>query len=267
LGVRDNLFVGKILASNEIFPRGSVLIPLPPKVPQLTPIPGPQPLQGILMVDHSFSTYTTAQHKEVFIDRGLKDGVQPGMIFRAYEYFDPSNSKTITHAEFIIDGDIMITQASDYFSSGLVIRSNGPLLENSAVHLLTDISDLIDNEGFKAQSSPPGLDNKKDDLEDLDKLDRSEVMGKEEKRELKQLEQWKGNPIPDGNTPPAPPSPNESATPPPPAASTSESLPPLPNNATNPPPPASTEVLPPVDLSAPPVGSEDPALPPPPSAE
>ena len=277
LGVRDSLFVGKILTARHFIPRGSMIMPLPARVPDLTPIPGPHPIQGILMLDHEFSTYTTAQHKEVFIDRGAEDGVKQGMVFRAYEHFDPSNNKRLTNSEFIIDADIIVTQVSSSFSSGVVIRSTSPVMESSTVILLTDVSDLLNNTGFNDKGG------KADDLEDLDKLDDSDSLGKDEKRELKQLETWKGNPSKE-DAPPPPPGTSPDGTPPPPTADTMSPPPPPgdtppsdsgqpPTDAPPPPPPdgAAPEGVPPPPDTVPPPPAPDAAtsstsldIPPPP---
>lgn len=185
LGFRDNLYIGRVITTKDYAARGTSIIPLPPRVPNLTPIPGPTPLLGTLLIDHRFSTFTTAQHKEVFIDRGIADGVRPGMIFRAYQHYDPSNDKKVSSANFIIDADIMVTQVSPNFCTGLVIRTISPIMENAPVILLTDISDVLKNQGFTEKA--PDRENPND----LDKFDADENLGKDERRELKQLEQWK----------------------------------------------------------------------------
>jgi hypothetical protein len=200
LGVRDRLFIGRIIANRGFLPRGSSLILLPPKVPDLTPIPGPKPIQGSVLLDRNFSTYTAAQHKEVYIDRGTEDGIQPGMVFRAYQHQDPGTEKKLTESDFIIDADLLVTQVSPQFSSALIIRSISPIVENAKVVLLTDVSDLLQNQGFR---------EKGDAIDELDQLDDDDSLGKDEKRELRQLEKWQSNP-----TPSSAPSPEPSESPP-----------------------------------------------------
>jgi hypothetical protein len=277
LAVRDHLFIGKIVAARHFLPRGTSLIAVPPKVPDLAPIPGPKPLLGSILIDPSFSTFTSAQHKEVFVDRGSADGVQPGMVFRAFQHYDPGNEKKITKSHFIIDADIMITQVSANFSTGTIIRNFSPIYAKAPVILLTDISDLKSNDGFSEKMGQ--------EEDDLDKLDDQESLGKDEKKELKQLENWKGNPpdspdasgadnLPtppppvegDPNTPPAP----DGQVPPPPADNPAEPPVPPADPADVAPPPPPTDVPnpevppPPAEVGAPP--APDAAPPPPPEA-
>jgi hypothetical protein len=159
------------------------------------------------------------------------------MIFRAYEHYDPGTEKKITQSDFIIDADMMVTQVSESFSSAIIIHSNTPISEQSNVTLLTDISDLLKNPGFNEKAVSG------DDLEELDKLDDQEPLGKDEKKELKQLENWKSNP---NTAPSSTPSPSPVPTP------TSEKIPPLP-------PPSAPEEP---QAPPPPEASPTPSLPP-----
>lgn len=270
LGVRDQLFVGTITSAKDFISRGNSLIPLPPRIPPMPPIPAPRAVKGILMVDRNLSTYVVAQHKEVYIDRGKDDGVQPGMIFRAYQHRDPSNDKRLTRSDFIIDADIQVTQVCDTFSSGLVLESKNLVAENSEVVLLTDISDLVRNKGFRERGEKEG------DLNELDGLDEQDTLGPNEKKELKQLEKWKTNP--DG-TEGSGKELDAVATPVEENSNSNEAVPlvatPPPTAPEAPPEPASTsdadsgdsEVPPPPEAaaeSAPAPDSEDPPLPEPP---
>ncbi len=261
VGVRDKLFIGTILSARNFVARGASLVKLPEKIPVLTPIPGPRPIHGVVMVDHNLSTYAIAQYKEVFIDRGSDDGIKPGMVFRAYEHYDPGNEKKITNTDFIIDADIQITQVTETLSTGMVIQFKSMIKEDAKVVLLTDVSDLIKNPGFREK----GDNAPESDLNDLDNLDDQDSLGKEERKELRQLEKWQKNPehleqspnAPD-TTPPPPveTSPGDSTTPP------TSDLPP-PSSDTPPPPPTDSE-LPPPAAEPPPPSTE---APPPPNAE
>jgi hypothetical protein len=256
-GIRDHVFIGRILTNRDYLPRGSFLIPNIPRVPELTPIAGPRPIPGVLMLDHSFSTYATAQHKEVFIDRGSEDGIQPGMVFRAYEHKDPSNDKKISNSNFVIDADFIVIQVSPTFCSALAIHSLSPVIENSPVVLLTDISDLNKNDGFS---------NKGADDDDLDKLDENDGMTAAERRELKQLEKWKKNPENATSATPTPspnpsPEPTPSDTPTPEASAAPEPAPtatPAPSAEPSPATSAPADTAPPTAEPAPPT-TEAPA--------
>lgn len=253
IGVKDSLFIGTILTNKHFISRGMSIMVMPAPIPDLTPIPGPRPLEGTLMLDKNLATYVVAQHKQVFVDRGSDDGVQQGMVFRAYQHYDPSNERKITDSDFIIDADILMMQVSERFSTGLIINSLSMVTENSFVVLLTDISDLLSTRGFRERSTEEK--QRDDELDDLDKLDTGGGLGKDEERELMQLEKWKENPP---GTQDAAPPPAEEATPPPSPEGASE-LPPPPATEELPPPPSGGDELPPL-----PGGDE---LPPPPPEE
>ena len=138
------------------------------------------------------------------------------MIFRIYQHQDPSNNKTLTDAEFIPEADLMVTQTTQYLSTAIVLRSSNPIFENARATLLTDVSDLKSSMG-KAEHN---------DLDDLDRLGQ-DSLGKEDKREIRQLEKWTENPPSNGvppppsladnsSPPPAPPTPQGQEVPPPP---------------------------------------------------
>jgi nucleoid-associated protein YgaU len=279
IAVREGLFVGTITTGKAFVQRGGLVIPRVPRVPPLEPIAGPRPIEGVLIMDRNFSTYTTSQYKLVYVDRGADDGVKPGMVFRAYQHRDPSNDSNLTGADFIIDGDFMVLQTSETFSVALAIRTLVPVYENETVVLLTDVSDLLKKGGLQERD----LEQKKldDELDNLDKLDSSGGLGPNEERELKQLEQWKGNPpdstapqiqesVPTEGTPPQP-----ETVPPPNGGGTDQDLfGPPPTGGEAPPPPAGEGAPPPDSGSAgqpgpetapfPPSGGDTPPPPPPP---
>ncbi len=196
-GVKDGFFIGIIQMAREFVSRGASLVAYPPRIRNLSPIPGPEGVEGVIVLDRNFSTYTAAQHKLVAVDRGTQDGVQPGMVFRAYEYVDPSNNKRITNADIIPVTDILVIQVTKTHCMGLIIQGHGPVYENNKVILLTDVSDLkkmgkIAHEKLGGSSS---TDQKpKSELDELDQLDAGGDIGRDEEKELKQLERWKTNP-------------------------------------------------------------------------
>jgi len=191
LTVKDNLYIGNIISANHPIRRGSILIPLQPRIKHLSPQIGAKPIEAVVMVDKTISTFTLAQHKLAFVDRGTEDGIQPGMVFRAYEHRDPSTNKRITDSDYIIDADILIVQVSERFSTGIVMRSLTPISEGAKVVLLTDISDITRKTSYKERSTEEIERDK--ELDDLDALDSGQGLGKDERRELKQLEQWNGD--------------------------------------------------------------------------
>ena len=187
LGVHAHIFVGRIISSRYFIPRGALLMALPAKIPEMTPTAGATSVRGQLVLDHNFSTTVTAQFKEVFIDRGAMDGVKAGNVFRAYEHIDPNTQNLITHSDFIIDADLLVTRVTNNFSSAIVIRSTSPLIEGTPVTLIKDLN-LLKNYEFDQYAEATGAS------EDLDNLDNQDGLKTSEAKELQQLETWKGNP-------------------------------------------------------------------------
>ncbi|MBL7716760.1 MAG: LysM peptidoglycan-binding domain-containing protein [Bdellovibrionales bacterium] len=195
IGVKDGLFVGSIEALADVPFRGTKLIPLPKKVFPLEPVPGPRALEGILTLDKTRDTFSTAQFKQVFVDKGTEDGLTPGMIFRAYQYFDPATDKRITNSDFIVESEIMVVQCSEEYSTGLVINGRKDLQEGSLVVLQTDVSEFRKKGRAREKIVDDGSGSvKKDPLDELDSLGGSDQLGKDEEKELKQLENWDENP-------------------------------------------------------------------------
>ncbi|MFZ9596696.1 MAG: hypothetical protein ACO3A2_11565, partial [Bdellovibrionia bacterium] len=187
LAIRDGIYLGRVLTARTFVSRGTFLIAQPTKVPDSRPIAGPGAIEAELMLDHRISTFTTAQHKEVFINRGSNDGLKPGMIFRSYQHYDPSNDKKISSAQFVVDAEIQVTQVSPDFSSGIVSYSNTPIQEHTKLILLTDVSDLVSKEHLTKKD--PSLQNQaKDPLDELDRLDGVVTIGPKEKNQILQLE-------------------------------------------------------------------------------
>lgn len=250
IGVKDGLFVGTIQDQYGLIFRGAQLTQLPPRIPAgLRPIPAPKAIEAVLMIDKTLSTSVTTQGKlGAYVDRGSDEGLKQGMVFRAYQYYDPSNEKKITNSDIIIEGDLMVLQTSPSFSSVIVLNARGTIAENATLVLLTDVSELLTKRHAREQVLDlKGTSRGKtdDELDQLDQLDSGAGLGVEEERELKQLERWD-----DGSG--TPPAPENEALPPPP----DEDMP-----VDEPPPPTSDEA-PPSDQPPPTVESppEDDAV-------
>lgn len=278
LSVQSGVYVGTVISSRSPISRGNMLMPVPERIPVLEPVPGPSALEAVLMLDRSISTATTAQYKQVFVDRGSEDGLRPGMIFRAYEKRDPATQKEVTETDFIISADILVVQVSPQISSGIVLRSRGPITENTPLVLLTDVADLKKQKDFRERS--PEEISQDNELDDLDKSDPNNQLQENEKKELQQLESWEGNPseaqaVPASQEEPLAPPPEDAALDGPGPQDAELDAGPAPDTAPPPtaeePPPAPDAVSDP-DLDAPVPSADDaiPAMedmPPPPAPE
>tara|TARA_Y100000590_G_C15730999_1_gene1017014 strand:+ start:110 stop:1831 length:1722 start_codon:yes stop_codon:yes gene_type:complete len=211
LGTRDNLYVAEITSSHGLISRGDQIIPLIPLAPVLAPIPGPRPIEGTMTVIKDINTYTTAQHNFIHVDRGSQDGIEPGMVFRAYLHKDSVMKETITRDDFIIKADMIVLQVDDSHCTAKIIRSlNTTVDDQSRVVLLTDISDVfpgsrpslsedkeldetLDDELMNNDDDLDGAFDELDsdnELDELDELDPDNSIEEDEKKTLEQLEKW-----------------------------------------------------------------------------
>lgn len=188
LGVKDGLFLAQMENTRTPVPRGSLVIPKVPRVPTLSPIPGPSGMKAHLLIGPHDSTSATAQFKTAFIDRGSEDGVQPGMVFRAYHHNDPVTGEKLTESNYVIDADFMVLRVSEHFSVAMITRSEGTLENLRPLTLLTDVSSLSGRQ--QATDKKLGAFPSVDTLDELEKVDRSGGIGVEEEKELFQLENW-----------------------------------------------------------------------------
>lgn len=191
VGVRDGVFVGRVTHAAGIVKRGHILVPLIQRVRELTLIPAPQTMEGVMMLDTSQSTYVAAQYKQVAVDRGASDGVRVGMIFRAYQYYDPHTDQRLTEADMLTDADFLVIQVSEHFSALLALSSLSVIPEGTSLVLLTDVSEVLNAKEVIEQIDSTQDVNQEKTLDDLDTLDQGEDVGRGEKKELKQLEEWK----------------------------------------------------------------------------
>jgi hypothetical protein len=284
--VHEHLYIGTITEIKRPLGRGAFLTLAPAKIATPRLIAGPQPLKGMVILDPNENTATLAQHKEVFIDRGSEDDIQPGMIFRIFQTEDPVNQKSLGQSRFAIDADLLVTQVTDTLSAAIVLTSYRALKEGSEATLLTDLTGLNN----KTETSIKGTDA----IDELDQLDRKKVINSKDAKVLNQLEKWKGPaaedptlqdpnqnnlPVPYG-LPPAPPE-NQQAGPslppgaenyttsehsttplPPPSSEKQQSEAPLPLGSTNEvPDPSSTSNK--QNLPVPPPKTEANVIPPP----
>lgn len=252
IGVRDRVFIGEITNTTSLMRRGDQLIPLPATISTPRPIPGPEALSATLLENPEIGNHLLAQHQLVYVDRGSKDGIAPGMIFRAYSKTDPLTGDELSDLNIVVHSDVQVIQTSEEFSLAWVLRSSGlDLRAGQPLVLLTNVTEFGEQRGFEGAKAPESPQ----DMDELDRLDDGSELTDEQKKELKQLEEWRNNPAPPPGDLPPPPPVSETAPsdlPPPP---------PVPETAPNDFPPSPVETAP---LEAPTSGDALPPLPPPP---
>ena len=260
--VRDSLFAGVISNASYLISRGALLIPAIPRVKILEPIPGPDSVTGTLYVDPSLSTVQTAQHKQVFVDRGMEDGVLPGMIFRLYQHEDAATGDHLTDSDFIPVAEMIVIHSTPRFCTVEIIHSTVTISDGEKVRLLTNIADLKESRDKLRQLNLHPT--KTDDVNELDKLEPTDAIGTQEKKELRQLEKWDGKTPMEGEAAPpeipnSAPTGDEAAPPLPPEQGPTE--PPTENPPAQAEPPTSgNEATPPT--ATPPAEAKEPTTPP-----
>ncbi len=179
VGVKEGLFEGLIINARGLITRGNILIPKVERLGQLQAIPGSQKTDAVIVVDTTDSTDLIGQYKTVFIDKGTKDGIAVGMIFRSYRKKDPKTDKKITDSNHIPLADIQVTHVTDTYSTGLVISSIETFDQDTFATLLTDLSSL----DKRSRNNGGG-----DDLSSLENLDGGGDLGTQESQTLEELE-------------------------------------------------------------------------------
>lgn len=248
-------YVGRITDGKTWFARGSELIPVPERYPVLSPVPGQTPLEAKILVDHAFSTFTVAQFKQVFLDRGSADGVVPGNVFKVYQSTDFATGLDVPNQKWVEDGSLMVVQVSEHYSAAIVISSAMPFSEGMIATRYTELP--------PDQAIPPLVPKAEED--ELDLLTGPEELTPEEEATLKQLEKWKGNP-PSSPAPAPEASPAPSPELPPPPGEPAPELPPPSEPPAEPltepsPSPTAEGELPPPDTA--PIPEPEPVPPPP----
>jgi hypothetical protein len=220
IGVHDGQYLGEIVALKGLGARGMGIIDTPPKIMPIDPITGPSNLQGNIIFDRRSSLFLSAQHRWVYVNRGSADGVQPGMIFRMFQYKDPVTKKTLTAGNVLVEGDVEVYQTCENFSIAQVAWSRGTIENNNEAILLTDLNDRFIryylNGSGEGTSPPPSGDSapsvsgdfdddlevpknpelppSPDDSDWLDQLDNNQDLAPDEEKELEQLEKYEGAP-------------------------------------------------------------------------
>lgn len=189
LGVKDDVYVGLITTSYDAIERGARLYPLLPVVSDIKVVPAEQTMEALVVSDETRSVSSSSQFQYVFLDRGLEDGLHVGEVFRVYEYYDPATKKKITDSDFMVKADIVVVHATAQFATGLILNSRDAIEKDDFGVLLTDLSDF-DRKRYGQESEGQSAEDK--ELDELDALDRmsGEGLGRKERQEIKQLEQW-----------------------------------------------------------------------------
>ncbi len=210
VGKKNGLWIGRIESARASIERDSCfLIPDVARVDVPAPVAAPEPIEATFIVERGSEVAFSSQHKIAFIDRGTNDGLTPGMVLRSYQSRDPYDGRRLTRADVIVAGDVQVLQASERFSTVLVIRSPGQIIDHGTrLTALTDVADLEKQKVNLARDvdAPEESTNETDGVpapseegaapdaeaeNDLDQLETSDELTDEEKKSLDQLEKTK----------------------------------------------------------------------------
>lgn len=206
IGVNDGVWLGTIADLKGLAERGDLIIPVPDRAEIKDPVPGKNAHAATMILEKNSATFVTGQHRWVYIDRGSRDEIEPGMIYRVFQYRDPRTNKFLTESNMLVQGDIQVVQTCEDFSMGTILWSKETLTDQTPLVLMTDVEDYysryymngVKARGYDGPGGKTGAPGEEDDW--LDKLDNNQELGSEEERELKQLEEYQDQPKPDQPT-------------------------------------------------------------------
>jgi hypothetical protein len=187
IGVRDNNFIATVIDLQSPIHRKDLLIPEVKSLVFPNPIASSAPIEAQLLSGHHDSFDLPGDQHLVFLDVGTADGVAPGVVFRQYLHKDPVTGDEISTSDFLIETQLLVLEASEQFSTAIVLNTRGNLTSDSKLTSLTDVSDLDNQAGMQVliQSESPVLST-----DALDQLDQTQDLGENEQKELRQLENW-----------------------------------------------------------------------------
>jgi hypothetical protein len=155
LGVQSGTYIGEVIAAKNPIMRGTILVPEVKRVDRMAPVAASKQTIGKLLADRRTGAFMSGQNKWVFINRGSKDGVEPGMIFRIFQNQDPKTLKPLTNGDVFVQGDVQIYQRCDGFSLGVFVWSRAEVPERYEGTLLTDVSDEKIRYYFNGEAAEP----------------------------------------------------------------------------------------------------------------
>jgi len=160
LGVNDGQYLATVTHLSGTAERGSVVVALPPKIQRIEPVAGASSLLGKIYLDRRISTFMTGQYKWVILDRGSADKVQPGNVFRVFQYKDPMTDQALTSNNMLVYGDVEVYQTCENYSVGQVVWAKGELMDETPAILMTDVEDYytryyLNGEAAPRESLPP----------------------------------------------------------------------------------------------------------------
>lgn len=158
LGLQNGTYVGEIQNIKNPVGRGAFLVPEVLRLEKIPPVAGASKVKGSLIADRRTGAFMSGQNKWVYIDRGTKDGVDRGMIFRIFQNQDPKNGKRLTQGDVFVQGDVQILQGCEHFSVGMFVWSRGEVPERYEGNLLSDVSD--EKVRFYFNGSPSELETR-----------------------------------------------------------------------------------------------------------
>jgi hypothetical protein len=141
LGLQNGTYVGEIATTRETVPRGALLVPEIKRIEKKPAIAGEKKVIGTILADRRTGAFMSGQYKWVYVDRGTRDGVKPGMIFRIFQNSDPKTNLPLTKGDVFVSGDAQVLQGCEDFSIATFVWSRGEVPEKYQGILLTDMND------------------------------------------------------------------------------------------------------------------------------
>lgn len=196
IGIRDRMFVASVTQANDVVMRGNRVVDYIPGAPKTAMVPGSSPLEGMILSDPKSPSRMISTNHQYYVDRGTRDGIQAGMVFRSFQHRDTSTGKKITDADFLIDSDFQVIYAAEGFSTVICLSGQAQIGDRLLAKLLLDVRDagtMDENTRVGAGKEALGANPA---FHDLEKINEVEGIGHDEEQELNQIESLPSNELP-----------------------------------------------------------------------
>ncbi|MBM4319512.1 MAG: LysM peptidoglycan-binding domain-containing protein [Deltaproteobacteria bacterium] len=135
--VTRKVAIGVIVRSYKEINRGALVIPLVPNFRSVKPRPNAKNIRGYI-VDNYQNLLNIGQHQIVYIDKGVREGVEVGNRFhvvRRGDGIEQLKADAIKTLPWEPLGEIMIVETRDHHSTGLVLGNIQELVAGDVVEM------------------------------------------------------------------------------------------------------------------------------------
>lgn len=131
--IGDKLFEGLVESQRDMIERGDGLVTIPTPLPAERPIFNPPKELSLRVLESDEKRVLGYKEGEVIIlDKGARDGVELGLVFRAFADVDPRTQRR-DDVEPISKGDVQIINVSEGRSLGYILATKLPIAKGDTL--------------------------------------------------------------------------------------------------------------------------------------